>query len=342
MPVAPSPSLPSPEAFDPRVIRHAAVSGASGFIGRYLCRELQSRAIKVTAIHRHAQTGPWDQQLLHDLGTDVKLTLPEDVDSVFHLAGFAHAQQDASTDALHQRITVDGTTRLLKACPSNVRRLVYFSSVKAMGESTPASCADETCELHPSTTYGRARLLAEQGVLANADHMHVSILRLPLVYGPGVKGNLERLLKAVCKRRLPVFPDFENRRSMVHVEDVVYAAIAAAQRPCAAGQTYLLCDGQRYSARQIQLSMYAAVGVQRPILRIPRLALRGIALLGDALQALGVVRIPINSVLLEKLAQSACYDAARAHSDLAWAPQHTLVEALPSMLAVLRLRGDCQ
>ncbi|MFT5173791.1 MAG: UDP-glucose 4-epimerase [Gammaproteobacteria bacterium] len=318
-----------------KAIRHAAVCGASGFIGRYLCRELQRRGIEVTALNRRSQSGPWDQELLHDLDGAVKLTLPDGVDSIFHLAGFAHAQPNAMTDALHHAITVNGTVRLLEACPPTVQRFVYFSSVKAMGESTSTSCIDETHELRPSTAYGHARLLAERRVLANAARMHTSILRLPLVYGPGVKGNLDRLLKAVCKRRLPVFPEFGNRRSMVHVADVVSAALAAAEQRCAAGQTYLLCDGQRYSTRAIQLSMYAAVGVQHPVLRLPRVALRVIANVGDLLQVLGMKAAPFNSSLLAKLAESACYDATRARAELGWSPQHTLDEALPSMLKAL-------
>ena len=321
-------------------IRHAAVSGASGFIGRHLCRELQRRGIEVTALVRRAQTGPWDHQVLHDLSTTAPLALPAGVDSVFHLAGFAHAQQHASAHTLQQTITVEGTTRLLRACPSTVRRFVYFSSVKAMGESTTTSCIDETHELSPSTAYGRARMLAERRVLAHADRMHTTILRLPLVYGPGVKGNLQRLLQAVCKRRLPVLPDFANRRSMVHVADVVSAALAAAEQACAAGRVYLLCDGQRYSSRAIQLSMYAAVGVPRPVLRVPRIALRGCALVGDLLQALGISGLPIDSALLAKLSDSACYDATRARIELGWSPHYTLDDALPSMLAALRAPVD--
>jgi len=316
-------------------LRHAAVSGASGFIGRCLCRELQDRGVEVTAVHRHSQTGPWDRELLIDLGADMNFALPASVDSVFHLAGFAHTQQDLSAAALHQAVTVRGTTHLLEACRPGVRRFVYFSSVKAMGESTPKSCIDETFTPRPSTAYGRARLSAEQSVLERADRMHTSILRLPLVYGPGVKGNLERLLRAVRKRRLPVLPDFANRRSMVHVEDVVSAALAASEHPSAAGQVYLLCDGQRYSSRAIQLCMYSAVGVAHPLLRMPRVALRGIACLGDLLHTLGMSRFPIDSTLLAKLAESACYDATRARTELGWHPRQTLAGALPAMLDAL-------
>ena len=153
------------------VICHAAVSGASGFIGRHLCRQLRARGIEVTALHRHSQSGPWDHEQLIDLGADLTFSLPADVDSVFHLAGFAHAQHDPRADALHDAVTVQGTARLLAACTPTVRRFVYFSSVKAMGESTPKSCVDETCAPRPSTAYGRARLLAEQRVLQGADRM---------------------------------------------------------------------------------------------------------------------------------------------------------------------------
>ena len=142
--------------------RHAVVSGASGFIGRHLCRHLQRHDIEVTAVHRNSQTGPWDHELLLDLSAEEAIALPGAADTVFHLAGFAHADHDASADALHQAVTVRGTARLLDACTSSVRRFVYFSSVKAMGESTGKSCVDETCVPSPTTSYGRARLMAEQ------------------------------------------------------------------------------------------------------------------------------------------------------------------------------------
>lgn len=165
--------------------------------------------------------------------------------------------------------------------------------------------------------------------------MSTSILRLPLVYGPGVKGNLVRLLQAARKRRLPLLPDFANRRSMVHVEDVANAALAAAENPLAAGKVDLLCDGQRYSTREIQDCMYRAVGVERVALQVPRTALYGAAYLGDFLGVLGLRHFPVNSNVLAKLAQSACYDATRARTEMGWSPQHNLAEALPQMLLAL-------
>ena len=76
-------------------ILHAVVSGASGFIGRRMCARLQARGVYVTAVHRHSQDGPWDRELLIDLGSEDGFALPSGVDSVFHLAGFAHAQRDS-------------------------------------------------------------------------------------------------------------------------------------------------------------------------------------------------------------------------------------------------------
>lgn len=327
--------MPLPSSNAP-LTHHAVVSGASGFIGRHLCRTLQERGIRVTAVHRHSHDGPWNQELLIDLGSDDEILLPPGVDSVFHLAGFAHAEPGFSSEALHQAITVRGTKRLLDACRPTVRRFVYFSSVKAMGESTPKSCLDELSVPAPSTSYGRARLMAERCILQQSHRMHTSILRLPLVYGPGVKGNLERMLKAIKNRRLPVLPEFSNHRSMVHVDDVVSAAIAATEHPSAAGRVYLLCDGHHYSTRDIQLCMYRAAGVKPPVLAIPRIALRGAAYLGDVLRSIGVRGVPLHSDLLAKLTESACYQASRAHQELDWQPQHSLADAVPAMLAALR------
>ena len=291
---------------------HALVTGAGGFVGRVLCESLVDMDVQVTALHRRSRPGPWSHEILRDLATE-GLGARElgGVDTVFHLAGHAHAEERPGSDALHHRTSVEGTRRLLDACGPNVRRLVYMSSVKAMGESTPPECVDESVEPRPETAYGLARLQAERLVLADNARRHAVVLRLPLVYGGGAKGNLARMLHAIDAGRMPLLPEFGNRRSMVHVRDACAAAIAAVQRPACAGRAYLLGDGEPYSTRRIQTLMFEALGRPLPRWSVPRWCLKMAALGGDVLRAAGWRQAAFDSPALERLSGSACY---RSHA----------------------------
>jgi nucleoside-diphosphate-sugar epimerase len=317
-------------------LRHALVTGAGGFIGRALCRRLAADGTRVTALHRHSREGPWHDEITVDLATQaLDPRWVDAVDVVFHLAGHAHADAGRENGDAHRAVSVEGTRRLLAACHATRPRVVYFSSVKAMGEGTPASCLDEDAPARPTTEYGRTRLEAERLVLQSCDVLQASVLRLPLTYGPGVKGNLARMLRAARRGRLPLLPEVGNRRSLVHVDDVCSAAVAAATRDGAGGRVYLLTDGHSYSTRGIQELMYAACGRRRPRAVVPLALLRLGAAAGDLMRTAGARRVPLDSATLQKLLGHACYRCTRARRELAFSPRWSLADALPSMLAAL-------
>jgi len=316
-------------------MRSALVTGASGFVGRVLCALLQQRGVAVRALQRRCCDGPWDDCHSVDLLTQRPGERSLDgIDTVFHLAGRAHAEGDDVAGAVHRAISVMGTRHLLDVCRGVVERVVFASSVKAMCETTPASCVDENAVPRPVSAYGRSRLEAEKLVLEAAPSMHCAVIRLPLVYGPGVRGNLEALLRAVIRYRLPLFPEFENKRSLVHVEDACAALIAAASTGRACGRVYLVTDGETYSTRRIQELIYAASGRQPPRFSVPDSLLVFAACVGDALRAVGVGAVPMDSQRLSQLRGHACFDCSRARSEIGFVPCHRLETALPAMLAV--------
>ena len=201
------------------------VTGATGFIGRHLVARLLEEGASVKALVRTARVKDtarlWQganlTQVVADLmGPDLPNHICDKVDTVFHLAGYAHAEDanDPRAANIHWRITVEATQALLaQAAHSGVRRFVFVSSVKAMGEGGD-SMLDETSSSVPITAYGKAKCAAEKLVLAAglAHGMHVCVLRLPLVYGPGSKGNLSRMISAIDRGRFPSIPDTGNRR----------------------------------------------------------------------------------------------------------------------------------
>lgn len=326
-----------------RRIYSALVTGATGFIGRALCAKLQSGGAEVRALARHPLDGPWARMIVADVGAE---SLPhealQDVDVVFHLAGKVHAiAEPAGDDAEYVRANVDGTRNVLEAsAKAKVQSFILISSVKAGGEGSDV-CLDEAMEDNPETPYGRTKLEAERLVFkyAREHKMHAVVLRLPLVYGPGHKGNLERMLEAVASRRFPPLPEFGNQRSMVHVEDVAEAAILVAERPDANVQTYIVTDDRPYSTRELYALMRVALGRRKPRLSIPIKALRTAARFGDMLGRIRGRRSFFDSDALEKLASSAWYSSRKIETELGFKPAYDLEKALPEMVAEFRGRA---
>jgi UDP-glucose 4-epimerase len=156
-------------------------------------------------------------------------------------------------------------------------------------------------------------------------------LRLPLVYGPGWKGNLAKMADAVARGRFPPLPRLENRRSLVHVEDVVQALLLAATNPVADGKIYLVTDGRAYSTRQIYEWMCEAAGRRVPAWAVPLRLLRLAAKTGDLIERLTRRSAPINSQRLEKLLGSAWFSSARIERELGFRAQHNLRESIMEM-----------
>ena len=318
----------------------ALVTGASGFIGHALCGRLTDCGVRVRALIRRPVAGPWNEVVVADIGAEGILgSVASGVDTVFHLAAKVHDSAGTDEDeAAYRRVNVDGTRRILAASVgAGVRRFVYVSTVKAMGEGG-AHCLDETYSPAPKTAYGRSKREAEDlAIAAGQQHgMHVVILRLPLVYGAGSKGNLSLMLRAVARRRFPPLKDSGNKRSMVHIDDVVAALMLVASHRGAAGQTYIVTDGQVYSTRQIYILMCEALGRQAPAWAVPPGLLSGLAGLGDRIGRLLGKRFAFDSVTLHKLTSSAWYDSRKIERDLGFRACHNLKEALPDMVRALR------
>jgi nucleoside-diphosphate-sugar epimerase len=262
----------------------------------------------------------------------------KDVDTIFHLGGYAHAldEPDGESTALSTRITVEGTRALLaQARRAGVRAFIYFSSVKSMGEGGMTRL-DETVECRPMTAYGRARYEAEQLVLDSGNDFPVTILRLPMVYGPGCKGNLPRMIQAVARGRFPRLPETGNRRSMVDVRDVVQAALLAAGNPTAAGKTYIVTDSQAYSTRQIYEWICEALARPVPRWTVPLAWLHTAASVGDAIGNFTGRRFFLDTKSLDKLIGSAWYSSEKISRELGYRPVYTLKDALPGMVAEFR------
>jgi nucleoside-diphosphate-sugar epimerase len=311
------------------------VTGGRGFIGRRLVAALQADGGRVRVLTRGAPAGPDEVQ--GDLADPASLAAAcAGIDTVFHCAGHAHAfgalsEADA---ARHRLVNFDGTRVLADvAGRAGVRRLVFLSSVKAMGEPGDACIAEDWPAL-PTSAYGQAKRAAEEVLReAGVRHgMHVVSLRLAMVYGAGGRGNLERMAALVRRGVFPPLPETGNRRSMVHVADVVAAMRLVAADVRAAGRSYIVAHPQTHSGRELYDALRAACGLAPVRWAAPRGALTAVARLGDGIEALTGRRVPLDSEALDRLLGSACYLPGRIERELGWRARVGLAEGLREML----------
>jgi UDP-glucose 4-epimerase len=308
------------------------VTGASGFIGRRLLRPCDRALVRSACGVPNAVVG--------DILNPASLAVAcQGVDTVFHCAGYAHAFASISPDT-HWRINHEGTRNLLTAAgEAGVHRFVFLSSVKSMAEPG-SSCADEDWRGEPASAYGKAKRAAEEAALdAGARYgMHVVNLRLAMVYGRGGRGNLERMARGIAAGWFPPLPESGNRRSLVHVDDVVAVMRLVAERAEANGRTYIIADPQPYSGREIynaircvltQGAVPPAPTFARPV---PAVVLRAGGAVGDLLGALLRRPLPMNSEVVDRLLGSAWYSPARIERELGWRAQVGLIDGLREML----------
>ncbi len=309
------------------MLKRVLLTGATGFIGSHLLVLLRGRGVCVQALGRSRPEGVesfalWD--LAAEAGPDVSEL--EGVDAVFHLAGKAHALSERRQDEdEYFRINTAATEKLLKAAQrAGVRRFVYISSVKAADEDTP---------------YARSKREAEKRVLEGGLLPAAVVIRPAMVYGNTAKGNLPRMIRLIEKGRFPPVPEFGNRRSMVHVEDLVQAAWLTAVCPEAAGKIYTVTDGYAYSTHQIYTWISEAVGRPVPSWHVPAVVLRMLAYAGDAVGRLRGRRFMFDSDTFGKLAGSAYFSNEKIVRELGWRPTRDLRKSLPEMIGYLREAG---
>jgi len=296
------------------------VTGAGGFVGRALCAALRQEQFTAIAALRQIPggTGLAQEIAVGDLGpdTDWQAAL-QGVGCVVHLAARTHVLNDRSADPLaeYRRINVAATEHLARqAARSGVRRFVFLSSIKVNGESTGPRPYSERDDPRPEDAYGISKCEAEDALRAigSATGMEIVILRPPLVYGPGVKGNFLQLLKAVAKGLPLPLASINNRRSLVYVGNLVDAIIACIRSPAATGRTFLVSDGEDLSTPEMIRRLAMAMG------RSPRLLPCPPALLALPARLLG------REAAFRRLSGSLAVDSSLLRKTLGWQPRYSV------------------
>ncbi|OGT36807.1 MAG: hypothetical protein A3F12_00820 [Gammaproteobacteria bacterium RIFCSPHIGHO2_12_FULL_38_14] len=327
------------------------ITGATGFIGSALAKFLFQRGFQVRALTRDIRNtqvtrNPHYEWIEGDLtDSDQIQALCHDIDIIFHVAGFAHDLKngDKKFQEMHKTVNEEASIRLAElAVKAGVKRFIFFSSIKATKQSD--ACTDESWVAEPEDAYGKAKRGAEKAIESIAAHsdMAVVVFRLSLVYGPGWKGNLNAMLKAIDRNRMPPIPNCNNKKSMISLYDVCEASWLAATRDLKPFQLFILTDGVQYSTYDIYAFMRNALGKKPPRVGIPFTLWRLAGKLGDMLEKLFKKSLPINSDKIHKLFGNSEYRSLYSQNELGFIPNHRFSDVLPEIIAHYREeQHDC-
>jgi nucleoside-diphosphate-sugar epimerase len=242
------------------------VTGANGFIGKILCRSLAESRRSVRGVVRNlnyfALCSDTEFVAVGDIGPKTNwFSALNGIDCLIHCAARAHVIRETEADALaaYRVVNVEGTCRLAEqAAAAGVRRFVFLSSIGVNGRFTdglpgpfeggsPRSACDD--ELNSVEDYAISKWEAEQALweISKQTGLEVVVVRPPLVYGPGVKGNFLRLLRLIDKGLPLPLGAVKNLRSFVGLDNLVDLLIRCVDHPAAPGQIFLVSDGQDIS-----------------------------------------------------------------------------------------------
>lgn len=312
------------------------VTGANGFVGRALL--LRLAAMEGFQSIAAVRTLPITELIVSNgacIGKAVRYVELGDVangafdrcifngvDTLVHCAARIHVMNEPAMDPLasFRAVNVGGTLALAKqAASEGVKRFIFISTIKVNGEATVLGEPFQADDLPaPEDAYGLSKLEAEQGLklLAAETGMEVVIIRPPLVYGRGVKGNFGSMIKLVEKEIPLPFGAIHNKRSLVGIDNLVDLIVRCIDHPAAANQVFLAGDGQDLSTPELVRSLAMAMGKRTCLISLPTGVLKfGATLLGKR-------------ALADRLLGSLQVDIAKTRELLEWQPRHSVEDGL--------------
>jgi nucleoside-diphosphate-sugar epimerase len=259
-----------------------ALTGSTGFIGQYLLRELYRRGYRLRVLLRRPTVLPMEfsSAVVGDLTRPQNMAAAlADVDAVIHSAGHAHTMSGLPHDD-YRALNTEATISFARAAQrAGIRRFIFFSSIRAQSGPIATGTLSEALEPRPTDPYGRSKLAAEQG-LAELELDWVA-LRLVLVYGPGVKGNMARLI-ALARSPYPLpLRSLEAKRSLLALENLASAidCILAFSEPLR--RALIVTDPEPLSVPDMIAAMRRGLGRRPGLFGVPAPVLRA------ALHAMG-------------------------------------------------------
>lgn len=300
------------------------VTGSTGFIGRRLCSRLAAEGYLLRcAVRSLAKVQADDRICVGDIGPETRWKEGlNGIDAVVHTAAGTHVMAEQAVDPLdeYRRINVHGTLNLARqAAEAGVRRFVFLSSIKVNGERTLSDSPFTPDDVPaPEDPYGISKHEAEQGLqqLAQQTGIDVVIIRPPLVYGPGVKGNFARMIRLVEKGIPLPLGSIRNQRSLVGLDNLVDLIVTCIDHPEAANQIFLAGDGEDVSTPELLRGL--AKAMDKPVRLIPVPA--EVLMFGATLLR--------KKAVAQRLLGSLQVDISKAREVLEWEPPMSVEAAL--------------
>lgn len=301
------------------------VTGASGFVGKALCSALLAAGFRVYGTTRDAGDFHLGVERVVWNGESTELANVPPADIVVHLAARVHVMHERLADPLAEfrSANVETTRKLaLWAAERGVKRFVFMSSVKVNGEVTEAGRAFSADDVPaPEDAYAISKLEAEQALRAVCSNsgMEFVVIRPPLVYGPGVRGNFRSMVQWV-KRGIPLpLGAISNRRSLVALDNLVSFIMTCLESPAAANQVFLVSDGEAVSTTEMLRKIALAYAVTPRLLSVPEGWLRCVA------------RMIGKSSAADRLLGSLEVNVDKSRDMLGWRPVVTMDQQLRKM-----------
>ena len=304
------------------------VTGATGFIGPYLIRRLVSQGHFCRCLVRPTS----NTKVLEDLGVELAngdITkaetlhgIADGMDCIFHMATLGHTSNFIATEAIFERINVQGTINVMEeALRAGVDRIVHCSSVAGMGICTEVPATEES-RCNPHHAYGRSKLRAEQEVLGMVleNRLPAIIIRFSMVYGPG---DWRDILKVTRMAKKGLFPKVGNRPKLtplIHVDDAVQGLLLAEEKG-RIGQIYLLTNQQSEPFDKIRKTIQEALGVSRIPFYVPEWVAMTLASLSEKLFPLLGKAPPITKKNMESTLADRVFSIEKARKELGFEPQ---------------------
>ena len=263
-----------------------ALTGATGFIGQHLLRDLPKRGHRLRVLLRHPSSVPMQcaSAVIGDLARPRNMSAAlEGVDAVIHSAGFTHGMSGVPEDD-YRLLNTEATIGLARAARrAGAKRFVFLSSIRAQSGPTAETVLTEADDPNPTDAYGRSKLAAERG-LAELDLDWVS-LRAALVYGPGVKGNVAQLMR-LARSPFPLpLRSIGGRRSLLALENLSAAIEVVLKTPGTLCRPFIAADLEALTVGEMVAAMRDGLGRRSGIFSAPP------ALIGLLLRSLGQEKI---------------------------------------------------